>query len=301
MNYTGLLTDFASADMQILHALTLEMTDYNINRPERILMDPKLFGPLMICYGSFGFDYDSLSSILSQNAFMDFSLLVQSDEQDPSLTPYDRITSFNSRRHRGQSGLQSLWLWQCQNLVLSQPQTSVALQVDFIYNYVRFMYLSLWERPRPLDVSDVEATFMNESRKIYGDQIFAIPPPFEKWRLVLSGFWCVVAGRLGFGLNELPERSWSLWKKFDQEYRLYEPRGPSQLFPDDLLEFDASFICSGPFKLELTNDFRDHLKFKKNDSLIILLYYDQQPCPGSNGRGCIFKGNIFADGFSPSS
>jgi len=308
INYLGPPT--SDKDVRFLRSLTSGLEQYKINRPEGILMDPKLFGPFMICYGEDDFNLESLNSSFSQQDFMNYSLLGQNiyPPYDRLLEHYDKVTSFTNtgehhgqavfRERYGQAAIQVLWLWQCQNFVLSRFRTSVAMEVEFIYNYIRLMYASLWEHPQK-DMSDMSNKFVNESSNVYGERVLdARLFPFEQWRFLLSGFWCVVAAQLQFNPSEFSQPSCSLWKKFEQEYRLYQPRTPTQLSSDDLDEFDAAFICSGPFKFQLTDNICNHLKFKENDSLTILLYYDRGPCPGSTGRGCIFEGNIFAAGFS---
>jgi hypothetical protein len=67
----------------------------------------------MICYGSDGFNFESLNSSSSQQAFMDFSLLGRIDgHEDPMLESYDKVTSFsNTVEHHGKAVLQLLWLW----------------------------------------------------------------------------------------------------------------------------------------------------------------------------------------------
>jgi hypothetical protein len=121
INYLG-PGPMSHKDSQFIRLIIIGLEDYRINRPGCILMDPKLFGPFMICYGLNRFDFESLNSSSSQQAFMDFSLLERIDgPDDPMLEPYDKVTSFSNTviKHYGQVVLQPLWLWQCQKLALS--------------------------------------------------------------------------------------------------------------------------------------------------------------------------------------
>jgi hypothetical protein len=55
-------------------------------------------------------------------------------------------------------------------------------------------------------------------------------------------------------------------------------------------QFNAKFICSGPFKFQLINDLTSHLTFSPYDHQTILLFFDSQQYPGA--RLLIFPNNL---------
>jgi hypothetical protein len=243
-------------------------------------VDPKLLGSLLICYG--------LNEQELGEAEMSLHLcqLLRRDGVGPHLGRFDGFSSFVVEN--SELGLRALWLWQCQLLALSWlSDRSVAAEIELMYNYLRLVSLS-----RDPNTSRVEKFFISLPEYRESSAKLSVAH-LEKWRQVLCGFQCVVASKLQSTISSRIYRNWHLLEEFERQYQLHQPRDFIQLSPDDINEFDAAFVCSGPFKFEITDDILSHLKFKPGDPETILLYFDSQPRPGD--RALIFKDNHLAD------
>jgi hypothetical protein len=255
--------------------------------PQCILVDPKLLATFHCCYGEnvITFSYDLLNRILSTK------LGGANESLQDEFDPYSVFLSFKTDNNI--NGLKTLWLWQCQRLIISRTRYSYALIVEIAYNWVRFLverenasyqvYISFIGAQEVLEVA-----FGDEIRRVHGAPV-SVGLDLGEWRNVLGGgHYAEVKGPevLNFRYVSPLDRIASQF----QIKKLYLDN--QRTFNSDPAEFDAAFISSRPFKFSLTTNMAHHLKFNDNEN--ILLYFDNQVYPGS--RGIIFDGNVIADG-----
>lgn len=278
INYIG--SQVGAEQSVLMRSITSNLYNHEINDPECILVDPKLLGGFMICYRV----KDSCD--ITDQDYANLCRLLRKKKGGWDLGPYDGFSSFTVERST--IGLRALWLWQCQKLVLSTLEiSSIAQSVELMHNYVQHLIL-----PRDPDLSIVEDKFIEAASHNNFPNLSMRSSEFAKWRQVLSGFECLQ----GPPKHRPCYSGDPFLPTFEREYQLQQPPRIIKLMPHDLDDLNAEFICSGPFKLEFTDDIRDHLKFKLGDPETILLYHAKRPNPGEGERerGQIFDGNKLA-------
>ena len=183
----------------------------------------------------------------------------------------------------GLSGLKALWLWQCQRNIICGPSLipEWARKVEVIYNWIRFF-------TRPLSIQQIlpmEIMFWNEANRAIRDvsRLFSHPLEFKDFVLVYGGLNTAITN---FGARRTLLRD-TMWRL---EYHVKEVAETRISIHDHADKFDAKFICSGPFKFQLTNDLTSHLTFSPDNDRTILLFFDSQQCPGTRLR--IFENNV---------
>jgi hypothetical protein len=183
----------------------------------------------------------------------------------------------------GLPGLKALWLWQCQMHLISgpnfhDPTSGWARKVEVIYNWIRFL-----TRPPTQQIGQTEEMFWMAVEREHRNDYNLYKGSVQSFVLVYGGIQIAIAdsaarralvfdiiGRLKNPVAEVGEACISI--------------------QDHAGKFDAKFICSGPFKFELTDDLASHLTFSPNDDQTILLFFDSQQYPGA--RLLIFKHNV---------
>jgi len=181
-------------------------------------------------------------------------------------------------------GLKALWLWQCQRNIICGLNHALrpgwARKVEVIYNWIRFF-------TRPLSIQQIlpmENMFLIEAKRAHRDVYDLFHhPKFEDFVLVYGGLKTAITNGVARS-NVHHDIMWRL------KYPVEEVAETRISIQDHADKFDAKFICSGPFKFQLTDDFTSHLTFSPDNDRTILLFFDSHQCPGTGLL--IFKNNV---------
>ena len=178
VNYVG--GPYERKEIEIFMAIRGEISAGRINHPECLLVDPKLLMAFFRCYYN-----ETLGPAYLETAQR--ALIIKDESFIGDDFPIPPFRSF--RVENSYNGRIALWLWQCQFLILDQPEISWAIQVEIIYNWIRFVLIPPSRSVSP-NIPD-EATITEFEAHIVrslGD-IAGYNEEFSNWWLVLSGFF----------------------------------------------------------------------------------------------------------------
>jgi hypothetical protein len=283
-NYIGPPYDDAAQD--ILRGFMTQTNDYSqIKHPTCILMDPYLLSTLFHCYHRGSGHWEMWTKDL------DAVLERESSVGDDYLAKFVAFRVENTL-----VGLKALRLWQCQSYIVSDDRSSWANQVELAYNLARF---SIADEPSKglLDYRSFEYAL----HRALGFSISEVE--LIVWWELLCGFYCAhipprCDNESGYGrtlIRRVPLAKLGL-REILSRYHLLEPPIRVQLSLEDVHEFNATFILSGPFNFQLTSNITQHLEFSPRDPNKILLYYDGEPFPAIS-RGGIYGHNRLSNEF----
>jgi hypothetical protein len=113
---------------RIFESICEALDSTSINHSDCLLVDPKLLQAFFCCYCNEPIDrayFEHVRQVLLEDVGY---------ENDDSFARFLSFKTSNSYE-----GLVALWLWQCQFLVITERRYSLAMQVEVIYNWIRFV------------------------------------------------------------------------------------------------------------------------------------------------------------------
>lgn len=286
LNYVG--PPLHDEDRDIIKTLLYQLDTTRIKHSHCILLDPKLLQIFFRCYRNESIGPAYLEKLRE--------CLLRDD--DDHLDPFAQFLSFEIGCTT--TSLRALWLWQCQFFVMEQLEVSWALQVEVVYNWIRFLLgTSNGREPavwKPVDASTAThfQLIIQRTLRLNLNRLIDL----ELWWEVLSGFkcangWTSISIYLGSTYPWTRTRARGLASVI-REFQLDKPRYSRviPLTPVEIHELDAVFINSGPFKFQPSNLVTSHLNFSSLEPEEINVFWDEQEIPGS--RGLIYQDNLLA-------